>query len=601
MKKILSILIMMVLGLNSILAASFTLNAPSQVPVGEKFSVTYSLVDAEGDDLNAPQIEGCKLIFGPSTSYSSSFKSYNGKSESSTRVDYTFIYRAERVGTFTIPAATIIVGPKTLVTKPATITVVDGNSRGRNQSQGGNSPGQRNPVSVDDPDTQTADRSVNPNDLFVRIIFNKTTAYEQEAIECTIKIFTKYSISSFMTTRQPSFDGCLIEEVDVGNLMGKMENYNGQNYMTAVLKKCIIFPQTTGKLTINSGEYDLNVVQYDHVNMGLFTIREPKERKLKVSSNTGTIEVKPLPEPRPAGFSGAVGTFEATTRLVGNTFKTNDPATLVYTITGTGNIKYLHEPAVDFPAEMEQYSPKSDITAKVNGSTVSGKMVIDYTFVPQSVGTFTIPGGNFVYFNPASGRYETVNLPSHTINVAKGSDAKDAGGAVKIRNTDILNIQMGASGRRASEPLFYTLYYWLIFPVIIILVGAIIVIYRLRARRAADIVGTRLARAGKVARRRLKAARGFMERGKADEFYEEMLRAMWGYLSDKLVIPVSKLSRDNISAELTNYGAKPEVIDSIISILDDCEMARYTPDSSARMNEVYDRAAQAIGRLESKN
>ena len=591
----------MVLGLNSILAASFTLNAPSQVPVGEKFSVTYSLVDAEGDDLNAPQIEGCKLIFGPSTSYSSSFKSYNGKSESSTRVDYTFIYRAERVGTFTIPAATIIVGPKTLVTKPATITVVDGNSRGRNQSQGGNSPGQRNPVSVDDPDTQTADRSVNPNDLFVRIIFNKTTAYEQEAIECTIKIFTKYSISSFMTTRQPSFDGCLIEEVDVGNLMGKMENYNGQNYMTAVLKKCIIFPQTTGKLTINSGEYDLNVVQYDHVNMGLFTIREPKERKLKVSSNTGTIEVKPLPEPRPAGFSGAVGTFEATTRLVGNTFKTNDPATLVYTITGTGNIKYLHEPAVDFPAEMEQYSPKSDITAKVNGSTVSGKMVIDYTFVPQSVGTFTIPGGNFVYFNPASGRYETVNLPSHTINVAKGSDAKDAGGAVKIRNTDILNIQMGASGRRASEPLFYTLYYWLIFPVIIILVGAIIVIYRLRARRAADIVGTRLARAGKVARRRLKAARGFMERGKADEFYEEMLRAMWGYLSDKLVIPVSKLSRDNISAELTNYGAKPEVIDSIISILDDCEMARYTPDSSARMNEVYDRAAQAIGRLESKN
>lgn len=589
---------MLGLWLSQAMAVSFTLQAPSRVAKGEKFYVTYTVTDGQGSNLKAPKIEGCKFLSGPSTSESSYYSNVNGRAQSSSRVEYTFLYRADAVGTLQIQPASITINGKTYTTKPATISVVDAGASGNvDPAQSGS----RQPVKVDDPDTQTSDRAVNANDLFVRIILNKSTAYEQEAIECTIKLFTKYSISSFLPTRQPSFDGFLVEEVDMTNAVPQMESYNGQNYMTAVLKKCIIFPQKSGKLTINSGEYDLNVVQYDHVSMGFFTVRDPKERKLKVSSNSASIEIKPLPEPRPAGFTNAVGQFTAETRLVGNTFKTNDPATLIYTISGKGNIKYIQEPVVDFPAEMEQYTPKSDITGEVTGATVTGKMAIDYTFVPQSVGEYTIPGGTFVYFDPSTGKYESISLPNRTLKVAKGSDAKAAGGALKPRNTDILPLQNGAVGEAPSTLLFYSVAYWLLYPVIILITVAIILLYRRHIRRAADIVGTRLARAGKVARRRLKAAGNFMSRGKADEFYEEMLRAMWGYLSDKLMIPVSKLSRDNISAELARYGTGDDVIQSIISILDDCEMARYTPDSGARMSEVYDRAADAIGRLESKN
>lgn len=596
MKKALLILFIATLWIQEAIAASFTVNAPAQVPKGEKFAVTYSLNGAQGSDLKAPAIQGCKLVFGPAVSRSESFSIVNGRQSSSSRTDYTYTYRAESTGTFTIPAASINVGGKTLTSKQVTLKVVDG---GASSSSAPGQPG-RQPVSVDDPDTQTADRAVNPNDLFVRIILNKSTAYEQEAIECTIKLYTKYSISSFLPTRQPAFDGFIIQEMDMSNTMGQMEEYHGQNYMTAVLKKCILFPQKSGKLTINSGEYDLNVVQYDHVNMGFFTVRDPKERKLKVSSNSASINIKPLPSPRPDGFTGAVGRFSVDSRLVGNNFKTNDPATLVFTISGSGNIKNIREPAINFPEEFEQYTPKTDITAAVDGSTVTGKMVIDYTFVPQSVGSFTIPGGNFVYFDPAKGDYASLPLPSHTLKVAKGSDVKAASGAVKPKITDILPLHANATGT-TPYPVVYSFLFWLIFPVVIIGTGAVIYFYRRHIRRMADVAGNRLARAGKVARRRLKAANNYMTKGKADEFYEEMLRAMWGYLSDKLTIPVSKLSRDNISAELTAYGANQETIDSIIAILDDCEMARYTPDSSTRMNEVYDRAVRAIGLLETKN
>ncbi len=582
---------MMTLWATSSIAASFSVKAPRQVPVGEKFTVTYSLDGAEGTDLKAPRINGCKYIYGPAVAHSESYSVVNGRMSSSASTDYSFTYRAESAGTFTIPAATIKVQGKTLSTSATTIVVVSSSSQTPASSG-------RQSVDVNDPDTQTIDRAVNANDLFVRIILNKSTAYEQEAIECTIKLYTKYSISSFLPTKQPAFDGFLVEEVDMTNAIGQMESYNGQNYMTAVLKRCILFPQKSGKLTISSGEYDLNVVQYDHVNMGFFQVRDPHERQLKVSSNSASIEIKPLPEPRPAGFNGAVGTFKIDSRLVGNNFKTNDPATLIYTITGTGNVKYLHEPAVDFPAEFEQYTPKAEAKAAVSGNNVTGTMTIDYTFVPESVGKFTIPAGKFVYFNPDSREYVTLSIEAHTLSVAKGSEAKATGGAVKPKITDILALHHNAVGKKASRPVIYSIGYWVIYPIFIIAVLVILSLYRRHIRQVADVTGRKLARAGKVARRRLKTARILMQKGNNEEFYQEMLRALWGYLSDKLTIPVSKLSRDNISAELTTFGANQDVINAIINILDDCEMARYTPDSGARMNEVYDRSAEAIDSLE---
>lgn len=598
MRKLLIILAFLTVRLIASAAATFTVVAPDRVGVGQKFSVTFRITNAEGDNMSAPQapqIPGCTLIFGPATSVSRSYQMINGRNQSSSRIEYTYTYVAKEQGAHTIGAVSAVIDGKKMSTKPFKLTV--GSSA--DSSAADRQPRSAADADFYDPDVQTADRNVKASDVFIRIILSKSSAYEQEAIGCTIKLYTKYSISSFLPTRQPSFDGFLIQELPLQQATGQMEEYNGQNYMTAVLKKCVIFPQKSGKLTINSGNYDLDVVQYDQVNMGFFTVSDPRRRKIQVSSNSASIDIRPLPEPRPAGFTGAVGRFSVDTRMVGNTFRTNDPATLLYTITGTGNIKYLQEPVIAFPTDFEQYTPKSDITADIVGDNVTGSMKIEYTFVPQSVGKFDIPGDKFVYFDPEKREYVTIDTPPYHISVVKGSSSPaDKSRSVTARNKDILHIHSGAVGSAPSSLIVMSLWYWAIWILLVAALVTVIYIYRRHIARASDIVGMRLAKAGKVARRRLKLARKYLDARKADLFYEEMLRAEWGYLSDKLSMPVSQLTRENIRERLLAYGAPETLVDEFIRILDECEMARYTPGSDTLIGDVYDRAVEAINQME---
>lgn len=578
-------------------AASFNVvNPPGRVAVGQKFSITYRLKNGEGTSLKVPQINGCKLLYGPSTSTSQSYQIINGSMSSSSTIDYTYIYRAEKEGNYNVGEASIVVDGKKLTSKGFSINVVPGNSA----QQGGSQSGSRPQVEFDDASTQTADRSVSPNDVFVRIILSKSTAYEQEAIECTMKLYTKYTISSFLPTKMPNYDGFLIEEMNVQASLNEVETYNGQRYMTAILKKCIIFPQKSGKLTINSGNYDINVVQYDNVNMGFFTVQSPQERSIKVSSNSVSLNVLPLPQPQPEGFSGAVGKFSVESRLIGNSFRTNDPATLIYTISGTGNIKYLQEPKIDFPSEFELYSPKTDIQAAVSGSNVTGKMTVEYTFVPQSVGDFRIGGDKFVYFNPATKEYVTLDTQGYNIKVAKGLSApsdveqKD----IELKNTDIRHIKLGDKNPSLKhEFVIATWWYWCLYGVIVIALVSVIGINRRNIKRMADVRGMKLAKANKEAKKRLKLAKVFMDKKQDDKFYEEILRAVWGYLSDKLGIPVSQLSRDNVAFELSKIGASEELCGKFINVLDDCEMARYAT-GVAQPSAVFEQATSAINELE---
>lgn len=573
---------------------SFTVKPPSRVYEGQRFPVTFRLTNAEGSDLKVSQINGCTLLYGPSVSTSQSYQVVNGRASSTSATEYTYYYKADKAGSFTIPAASVLADGKRYTTKAVSFTIHD--------IADANTPASQRPVDVDDVDTQAAGRRVNSDDVFVRIILSKSSAYEQEAIGCTIKLYTKYSISSFMPTKQPSFDGFLIQEVDLQPALNQTETYNGQNYMTAVLKKCIIFPQKSGKLTINSGNYDISVVQYENVNMGMFQVRQPREAKIKVNSNSASIDITPLPQPQPEGFTGAVGKFEIDSRLVGNSFRTNDPATLIYTISGTGNIKYVKEPIIDFPTEFEQYTPKSDIQASVQGNDVTGSMTVEYTFVPQSVGDFTIGSDKFVYFNPQARQYVTLTTPSYPVKVAKGvsapvtTDQKD----VENKNSDIRHIYLGEKNPvKEHRMVVLQSWYWVLYLLLIAVTVILIFANRRKARLNADVLGQKTAKASKVARRRLKSAEGFMKSGDSEKFYEEMLRALWGYLSDKLAMPVSQLSRDNISATLASKGYSEESAEAIVSVLDDCEMARYTPDSSSRMDEVFERGVNAINQIES--
>lgn len=338
--------------------------------------------------------------------------------------------------------------------------------------------------------------------------------------------------------------------------------------------------------------------------MGMFQVRQPRETKIKVSSNTGSIDILPLPSPKPEGFNGAVGQFTVDSRLVGNSFRTNDPATLIYTISGTGNIKYLKEPQIDFPTEFEQYTPKSDIKTSVSGNEVSGTMTVEYTFVPQSVGNFTIGSDKFVYFDPAKRDYVTLNTPTYPIKVAKGLSSPaptEDQKAIENKNSDIRHIYLGDKHPSMDHTLVVTtLMYWMLYLGLFIITIAIIVANRARARRNADVSGMRTAKASKVASRRLKTAGKYLSAGDNDKFYEEMLRALWGYLSDKLTIPLSQLNRQNIVERLSEKGYSAEATSSIVNVLDECEMARYTPDSSSRMDSVYDEGVKAINNLEKR-
>lgn len=597
MKRFISfILLALLVGASSVMAqVNFTVKPPTRVYEGQRFPVTFRLTNADGSDLKVSQINGCTLLYGPSVSTSQSYQVVNGKASSTSATEYTYYYKADKAGNFTIPSASVLADGKRYSTKAVTFTVYDAATA--------NTPASQRPVDVDDVDTQAAGRRVGNDDVFVRIILSKSSAYEQEAIGCTIKLYTKYSISSFLPTRQPAFDGFLIQEVDLQPTLNQMETYNGQNYMTAVLKKCIIFPQKSGKLTINSGNYDISVVQYDNVNMGMFQVRQPKEAKIKVNSNSASIDIRPLPQPQPEGFTGAVGKFSIDSRLVGNSFRTNDPATLIYTIRGTGNVKYVKEPVIDFPTEFEQYTPKSDIEAEVHGNDVSGSMTVEYTFVPQSVGDFTIGSDKFVYFDPQNKDYVTLTTPSYNIKVAKGvsapvssTDQKE----VENKNSDIRHIYLGDKApQKEHRIVVLQTWYWMLYLVLLAVAVVLFAVNRRNARLNADVIGRRTAKASKVARRRLKAAESFMKAGDSDKFYEEMLRALWGYLSDKLSMPVSQLSRDNISATLASKGYSEENAEAIVSVLDDCEMARYTPDSSSRMDSVFERGVNAINKLES--
>lgn len=617
MKKLFSILTAVLLICGTLAAqTSFQVIPPRNVIAGNRFAVTYRLSNGEGTSLNAPAISGCKLLNPqPGVSTSQSYQIINGQASSSSTVEYTFIYRAEKDGIFTIPAASIVVDGKKLTSQATKFTILPADqASGAQQGGGGYGYGygggsqQQQSVHVDDLASQDdTSRPISKDDIFVRIILNKSHAYEQEAIECTIKLYTKFQrINSFMMTTPPTFDGFLIEEVDTQAALNAVENYNGQNYVTAVLKKCIIFPQKSGKLTISSGKYDLSVVQIERVSNGWFVSGRPVEREVHLQPYSSSVNITPLPEPRPAGFDNAVGQFTFESRLAPDKLKTGEAASLEYIVTGTGNIKYIHEPKPEIPDDFEQFTPKTDYRTRVSGSTVTGTMMVDYTIVPQSVGTFKIPEQKFVYFDPSKKAYVTLTAPGYNMEIAKGSGTTISAEQreIEARNTDILHIKTGDKHLSlAHEPVIFSWWYWTVAALLVALLVVAIIVYGRQVRLNADVAGRRNARASKVARKRLREAEGFMKSRQPEKFYEAMLKAMWGYLGDKLSMPVSQLTRQNIFETLMERGVAEDAANRVLGVLDQCEMARYTPDSSseASVEAVYNEATSSINELEKSN
>lgn len=573
-------------------------DAPAEVAVGEQFRLTYTVNTQNVNGFRVGTIPAeLEVLMGPSTSSQSSFQMVNGHTSSSSSITYTYIICANKAGTYSIPAAHISVGGKTIASNQLRIKV-SGTSRQGAQGQQGQGQGGLRP----------AGSRISGSDLFIKVSANKRRVHEQEPILLTYKVYTLVDLTS-LKGNMPDLKGFHTQEVQLPQQKSyKIETVNGRPYRTVTWSQYVMFPQITGKLEIPSITFDGIVIQQNRdvdpfeafFNGGSGYV----EVKKKIKAPGLTIQVDPLPA-RPAGFSGGVGSFTISAQLNKTDIKANNPVTLRVIVSGRGNLKLIKKPEVKFPKDFDTYDAKVTDKTKLTSNGVEGNMVYDFLAVPRNQGKYEIPPIEFVYYDTEANAYKTVKTQAFTLNVAKGSGSASVsdytGDAADDQlNKDIRGIKTGdADVHDIGDFFFGSTAYWVAMCVLAAIFVSLFVVFRHRAIANANIDRMRGKKANKVATKRLKKANRLMLDGKASLFYDEVLRALWGYVGDKLSIPVEKLSRENISQRLAERSVGDETIALFIGALDECEFERYAPgDVKGNMSKTFEAAMTAIMRIE---
>lgn len=578
-------------------AQSISVQVASQVEEGRKFQLTLVMKNIEAQPPSNVQLPNCTLLYGPAMSSSTSITIINGKRTSSASIMATYTFRADKASTVTIPAFTVTDSEgKKHSTQPKTLTILPA---GNQPSAHG---GATNRQDLAEGQRVSSEGHFSNDDMFVRISVQNNDVYEQEPVVATIKLYTHRSIKAFQMLTQPTFEGFLSEELDVTHNEATVEIINGKEYYSAILKQCVLYPQKAGKLKLSSGTYEVTLVDRVNVNSGsFFPDFRLVEKQIRTPESVATINVSPLPQPQPATFDGAVGNFTASVDLSSDLLRTNEPATYTYRITGTGNIKYLKTPTLSMPAGIDIYTPKTDIDAHYSGGDITGTYTATYNLVPTEVGTFDIPPLQFSYFNPKTRQYHTIDLKGFNVRVAKGAATAVTEQKVIAQGmTDILHIKPVTSPLTKHPTFIYHQgWYWALYGALALALIIAVIVYRRQLKLNADVRGRRLARALRKAMKRFKKAKQLMSAHDSDNFYAEINKALWGYLSDKLGIPASQLLRENIAAQLADYGVSQDGIDNTIGILDECEMARFTPmHSDTDMADLYNKVVNAVKSIE---
>lgn len=573
-------------------------DAPAEVAVGEQFRLTYTVNTQNVNGFRVGTIPAeLEVLMGPSTSSQSSFQMVNGHTSSSSSITYTYIICANKAGTYSIPAAHISVGGKTIASNQLRIKV-SGTSRQGAQGQQGQGQGGLRP----------AGSRISGSDLFIKVSANKRRVHEQEPILLTYKVYTLVDLTS-LKGNMPDLKGFHTQEVQLPQQKSyKIETVNGRPYRTVTWSQYVMFPQITGKLEIPSITFDGIVIQQNRdvdpfeafFNGGSGYV----EVKKKIKAPGLTIQVDPLPA-RPAGFSGGVGSFTISAQLNKTDIKANNPVTLRVIVSGRGNLKLIKKPEVKFPKDFDTYDAKVTDKTKLTSNGVEGNMVYDFLAVPRNQGKYEIPPIEFVYYDTEANAYKTVKTQAFTLNVAKGSGSASVsdytGDAADDQlNKDIRGIKTGdADVHDIGDFFFGSTAYWVAMCVLAAIFVSLFVVFRHRAIANANIDRMRGKKANKVATKRLKKANRLMLDSKASLFYDEVLRALWGYVGDKLSIPVEKLSRENISQRLAERSVGDETIALFIGALDECEFERYAPgDVKGNMSKTFEAAMTAIMRIE---
>lgn len=614
MKRLFSIAAFLLIAIFQMSAQNvIRVEAPDVVAVNEQFNVTF-IIEGEKSpsDFHWSEGDDFQLVWGPQKGSSSSIQIINGKRSSSHQTTFTYILIPKSTGTFQLPVATAMLSGDKIASSSVSIQVVsDGASASQSSGQGGN--GAKS--SGGGQTSSTGD--ISSGDLFLRLSLSRSEVVIGEPITATLKIYQRVNVVGFENAKLPTFNGFWSQETFAPtNIEFKRESLDDKIYNTALLRTYVLIPQQSGTITIDPAELVclVNVRAPQSASSSLFDRffqDEYQTIRKRVTTPAVKVKVNPLPAGQPASFGGGVGNFGISARLTTDNLKTHDAASLIITVSGRGNVALLEEPKVNFPPDFEVYDTKTtENTDKSNGGT-SGSKSFEYPFIPRSHGDFTIDPVEYSYYDVNAGKYVTLRTEPLHVKVAKGKGGDSAPVAtvnsgverkdVKSLADDIRFIFTGKPGLSGSGSFFVgSAFFWILLALMVLGATAVYLAFRKVAAMRADVAGTKNRRATKMAQKRLKLAGEYLDKNLYTAFYEELHKALIGFVSDKLNMDMSEISKDNIASALTEGGVSEEQTKAFTDLLDACEFARYSPDGgNEAMRSHYDAALKVISSIDS--
>lgn len=590
----------------------FEASSPLVVAVGEAFRVEFALnAKPDEDSFRAPSFDGFDVLAGPAVSTGSSIQIVNGSMSKSVNCTYTFVLLPKEAGNYTIGVAEVAVDGEVVRTNSLPIQVVEEGSAPAVQGSTGERRQQR------EQNQTTAQNRIAEDDVLLRAVVSKSTLYKNEPLHVTYKLYTRVPFVDYSFEAAPTFNGFWAQDLmsKKTNAQSSRETYNGKVYETYVLGDWLLYPQQVGQLRIDPMGMTIVaqvVVQSRNYDPFFGSGHEVYNVPRKVQSQPMTVTVNPLPAGAPASFTGAVGQFTMECTPPAEHLAANSAATYTVRLSGTGNLTFVQAPTLQLPSSFEQYNVKTTEAINTSASGISGYRQFEYPFIARAEGEFEIPAVEFSYFDPARRQYHTLTSKGLLMEVtpdAKGTSSEAvvlpgrglSKEEVKLLGEDIRFIKLGDSRLgKEREPLIFSRLYWALLGVIIVLFGIIYLALRRKIRESQNLVLVRGKRANKVALQRFRVARQAMEEQNRHAFYEEMLHALWGYMSDKFNIPVSNLTKESVREELLKRGITQEECQRFSQIITRCDEAQYSPMATAQMQEVYEEGVALLSLVEQR-
>ena len=590
MKKAYILLLFVMVCVLTVNAQVISVSAPSKVSAGENFRLSFTINTDDVDDFRAGSIpSGLEVIAGPYTSQQSSYQIVNGHTSRSSSITFTYTLYADKPGTYTVSGAKARVGGKTIASHHVTIKVGAGSRHGNGAPQ----------MHEDAEPRMSSSGKISANDLFVKVSASKRRVCEQEPVLLTYKVYTLVDLTS-LDGKMPDLKGFHTQEVPLPQQKSfHLEKVNGKNYRCVTWSQYVMFPQMTGKLSIPSITFKGIVVQRNNSVDPFEAFFNGGSGYVEVKRNIVApgidIQVDPLPK-RPVDFSGGVGHFTISAQLNHKTVKEGEPLTLRVVVGGIGNLKLIKQPVVDFPKDFDRYDPKVSDKTKLTANGIEGNMIYDYLVVPRNRGDYTVPAVSLTYYDTSTNSYKTIKTQPLQVKIEKGdgnkttvddfSDQPKDIKPIKTSDEDVVGVYTSFVGSGSY-------WLWLVLPFVVFV--AVLFVFRKRALDSANIVASKQKRATKVATKRLKTAYRLMKAGRSGEFYDEVLRALWGYVGDRMNMPVESLSRENVVEAFEARNVQKETTEKFVHALDECEFERYSPgDPAGNMNKTYESAMIAI-------